>query len=94
MLVRLLAFAVMMSCCRVSFAQLNKTPAPGKYLKPDETAKAMVLPEGFRAQVFAGEPDVVQPIAYAQDERGRLWVIENLSYPNWKKEGNDRVIIL
>ncbi len=94
MLMRLLAFALIVGCTAPVHAQLNKTPAPGKYLKPDETAKAMVLPEGFRVQVFAGEPDVVQPIAYAQDERGRLWVIENFSYPEWKKEGKDRVVIL
>ncbi|MEX2215964.1 MAG: PVC-type heme-binding CxxCH protein [Phycisphaeraceae bacterium] len=78
-----------------AFAQgLNRTPAPGTYNKPDATAKAMTLPEGFRVNVFAGEPDLVQPIAYAIDARGRLWVIENLSYPEWKKEGNDRIVIL
>ena len=79
----------------VAFAQpLNRTPAPGEYNKPDATAKLMALPEGFNAKVFAGEPDLVQPIAYAIDARGRLWVVENLSYPEWKKEGKDRVVIL
>jgi hypothetical protein len=53
------------------------------------------LPDGFRARLFAGEPDVVQPIAFTFDDRGRMWVVECLSYPNWtdKPEGGDRVTI-
>jgi putative membrane-bound dehydrogenase-like protein len=55
----------------------------------------MTLPPGFQATLFAGEPDVVQPIAFTFDERGRLWVVECLSYPNWTadKKGRDRVVI-
>ena len=41
----------------------------------------MTVPEGFRVTLFAGEPDVVQPIAFAIDDRGRLWVAEAYSYP-------------
>src|SRR5262245_9692228 len=92
---RTLAAFTLLLCAGSAFAQpLNKTPAPGEYQKPEETIKQMVLPEGFAVKVFAAEPDLVQPIGYAQDHRGRLWVIENLSYPNWKKEGNDRIVIL
>jgi putative membrane-bound dehydrogenase-like protein len=49
---------------------------------PDEAARRMALPEGFAAQVFASEPDIRQPVATCFDERGRLWVIEYLQYPN------------
>src|SRR5436190_24190092 len=52
------------------------------------------LPDGFQATLFAGEPDVVQPIAFTFDDRGRLWVVENYSYPGWKEEKKDRVLIL
>ena len=44
-------------------------------LKPEEAAKAMTLPPGFKATLFAGEPDIVQPIAFTIDDRGRLWVV-------------------
>ena len=54
-------------------------------LSPDEAPKAMTVPEGFHVNLFAGEPDVVQPIAMALDERGRLWIAENESYPIWRK---------
>ena len=52
---------------------------PGKGMLPEETAKLMEMPAGFTCKVFAGEPDVFQPIAFAIDDRGRLWVVENLS---------------
>lgn len=72
---------------------LNHTPSPGEYQTPEQTVANMKLPTGFRAQVFAGEPDVYQPIAFCIDVRGRLWVVENYSYPDWKKTGKDRVVI-
>ena len=39
-----------------------------------EAARAMTLPKGFRATLAAAEPDVVRPIAFALDDRGRLYV--------------------
>src|SRR4051812_39357724 len=50
-------------------------------------------PAGFSATVFAAEPDVVQPISYAIDDRGRLWVAEAYNYPKWKPTGHDRILI-
>ncbi len=58
----------------------------------------MTVPAGFNVTLFAGEPDVVQPIAFCTDDRGRLWVGECLSYPQWDQTGAltgpDRIIIL
>lgn len=64
-------------------------------LAPAAAAKAMTLPEGFQATLFAGEPDVQQPIAMAIDDRGRLWVAEAYSYPIKVKpeEARDRILI-
>jgi len=62
----------------------------------DRAVEQMTLPPGFQATVFAGEPQVRQPIAFTIDHRGRLWVAESYLYPDWSKtgEGNDRIIIL
>lgn len=63
---------------------------------PQQSAERMQLPEGFRARLFAGEPDLVKPIAMTTDDRGRLWVVESHSYPNWLPEGKagrDRILI-
>jgi putative membrane-bound dehydrogenase-like protein len=69
--------------------------AEDKPFSPTEAPKKMTLPDGFNATLFAGEPDVVQPIAFTFDDRGRLWVVECTSYPKWTtaKEGKDRVLI-
>ncbi|HLX63489.1 MAG TPA: PVC-type heme-binding CxxCH protein [Planctomycetota bacterium] len=62
-------------------------------LSPQDAVKAMKFPDGFNVTLFAGEPDVVQPAAFEFDDRGRLWVAEFKSYPNWKPEGHDRILI-
>jgi putative membrane-bound dehydrogenase-like protein len=64
-------------------------------LPPDKSAAAMTVPEGFTVTLFAGEPDVHQPIAFCLDDRGRLWVAEAYSYPVRRKNGEakDRIVI-
>ena len=64
-------------------------------LEPQAAAEAMTVPAGFRVTLFAGEPDVVQPIAQAIDDRGRLWVAEAYSYPFHvpDDEARDRILI-
>jgi putative membrane-bound dehydrogenase-like protein len=58
----------------------------------------MTVPDGFSATLFAGDPDIVQPIAFTFDDRGRLWVAECISYPQWDQSGSlsghDRIVIL
>ncbi len=70
--------------------------AADKPIPPKEAPGKMTVPKGFKVTLFAGEPDVVQPIAFTFDDRGRMWVVECLSYPKWSKDGKgtDRVIIL
>src|SRR5258706_9430182 len=55
----------------------------------------MTMPENFSVKLFAGEPDVKQPVAFCIDDRGRLWVAENYVYPQHQPEGkgNDRILI-
>ena len=63
---------------------------------PEEAPGKMTVPEGFKVTLFAGEPDVVQPMGFTFDDRGRLWVVECLSYPKWLapgQEGRDRIVI-
>ena len=62
-------------------------------LTPAETTTKMKLPPGFKVQVVTSEPDVVQPIAMTQDDRGRLWVITNTNYPVCPGEKKDSILI-
>src|SRR6188472_270483 len=58
-----------------SEADKSSSPMPAA-----EAAAKMTLPPGFKATVFAAEPDVQNPIAMAWDGRGRLWIAENYTY--------------
>ncbi|UWX53762.1 hypothetical protein NYZ99_11475 [Maribacter litopenaei] len=55
------------------------------------------VPAGFKLELFVSEPDIINPIAMNWDERGRLWVIETVDYPNTVRNdngiGDDRVKI-
>ncbi|MBL4886383.1 MAG: c-type cytochrome [Planctomycetaceae bacterium] len=63
---------------------------------PLEAANAITVPEGFRVTLFAGEPDVSQPISMETDDRGRLWVSECYTYAKqgFDDELRDRLLIL
>ncbi|HKD35764.1 MAG TPA: PVC-type heme-binding CxxCH protein, partial [Pirellulales bacterium] len=67
--------------------------AADRPLPAEEAPRHMTLPDGFRVTLFAGEPDVAQPISFTTDDRGRLWVGECFSYPNWAAEGHDRLLV-
>ena len=76
----------------------NSEPEPTSPMSADEAAATAVLPDGFRCEVFAAEPDVQQPIAMCFDDRDRLWVAECYTYaerpPRWDENLRDRIIIL
>lgn len=78
----------------------KRDPAP-KYqlpLTPEASEKLIQVPAGFDLRLFASEPDIINPIAMNWDEKGRLWVIETVDYPNTVREvqgiGDDSVKIL
>lgn len=74
-------------------AEQSVGPAPA-----EQVVAEITVPEGFRTTLFAGEPDVQQPIGIATDERGRLWVAENYTYAdqatNFDETKRDRIVIL
>jgi len=78
-------------------APYNSEPGDSKPMPPNEAAAKMQLPPGFKATVFAAEPDVQNPIAMAWDSRGRLWVAENYTYAESGKKFDlnlrDRILI-
>ncbi|MFM8323854.1 MAG: hypothetical protein ACKN9U_03215, partial [Pirellulaceae bacterium] len=56
--------------------------ATAQGLTPNASLAKMQLPEGLRADLLASEPWVRQPVAIDWDDRGRLWVLQYLQYPN------------
>jgi putative membrane-bound dehydrogenase-like protein len=51
-------------------------------LSPKEERATFHVPPGFRVDLVACEPNVVDPVAMAFDEDGRLYVAEMRGYPN------------
>jgi len=56
--------------------------ASGQGYAPDQAAGKMTVPDGFKVRLVASEPEVCQPVAIDFDDRGRLWVMQYLQYPN------------
>lgn len=53
-----------------------------QHLTPENALGRMQLADGLKARIVAAEPLVRQPVAIDFDDRGRLWVIQYLQYPN------------
>ncbi|MBL9145547.1 MAG: c-type cytochrome [Verrucomicrobiaceae bacterium] len=66
-------------------------------LSPEESLKKLHVREGFKAELIACEPVVLDPVAFDWDERGRLWVVEMADYPlgmDGKGKPGSRVVML
>ncbi len=78
----------------------KRDPAPllQAPLGVEASQQLIQIPPGFELELFASEPDIVNPICMNWDERGRLWVVETRDYPNeintTLHEGNDKIKIL
>jgi putative membrane-bound dehydrogenase-like protein len=59
---------------------VQKVSTDSPTLTPEAELKTFYLPPGYRAELVATEPMVVDPIAVDYDLEGRLWVIEMLGF--------------
>ncbi len=50
-------------------------------LSPNEALKRFRVPPDLRIEQVLAEPTVRQPVSLSFDERGRLWVVQYLQYP-------------
>ena len=65
---------------RMTYDELLRVPGP-KPRSPEESLRAMRLPEGVTATLVAAEPLVMDPVFIDWDEHGRMWVAEMGDYP-------------
>jgi putative membrane-bound dehydrogenase-like protein len=49
---------------------------------PEDAVKRMKVRNGFQVKLAASEPEIRQPLSITFDDRGRMWVIQYLQYPN------------
>ncbi len=80
-----------------NYERRDPPPKAQEPLSPAESMKYAQTPVETELTLFAAEPDIVNPITMAWDERGRMWVLETVDYPNNLQAGNignDRLRIL
>ena len=69
-----------------------------KFLTPEEAVAAMTVRDGFQVNAWASEPMITQPMAFAWDDRGRMWIAENRDYETrgrgFSGSGDSRILIL
>lgn len=79
-----------------NYEKRDPSPQYQEPLSPEESKKLIQVPAGFELELFASEPDIVNPVSMAWDEKGRLWVVETVDYPNSirdRRVGHDRIKI-
>ncbi|WP_395752460.1 PVC-type heme-binding CxxCH protein [Prosthecobacter sp.] len=80
-------------------ANYEKRPEPLTLQLPMSVKGSMErtqVPADCELKLFASEPDIAKPIAFAWDERGRCWVVETRDYPHGvtdSGEGQDSIKI-
>jgi len=76
------AFCVLLAGC----ARTPPEPRRGP-LSPEEALRGFKLHPDFQIEIFAAEPHVRDPVELVFDERGRMFVVEMLDYPDDPPKG-------
>src|SRR4051794_39838103 len=59
-------------------ATINAIDGP---LSPEDSLKYLKTEPGLKVELVAAEPMVIDPVAVAWDEKGRMYVVEDRGYP-------------
>jgi putative membrane-bound dehydrogenase domain len=60
----------------------SRKPTGAPALSPQDSLKSFHLSENFHVELFAAEPQVVDPVEMVFDENGRAYVAEMIDYPD------------
>ncbi len=77
-----IAFDLVIRMAALTLLAVFAERSMGQGYSPEEAANRMTVADGFEVQLIAAEPLVRQPVAIEFDDRGRLWTIQYLQYPN------------
>ncbi len=101
--IRLLAFLSVILCSTSAFAQRGDRRGhvmkevwkdmevpPSPVYRPEEVLKTFQIAEGFKLELAASEPLIVDPVQIVWDPDGRMWAAEMRGYmPNVDGKGED-----
>jgi putative membrane-bound dehydrogenase-like protein len=65
-----------------------------KPTEPEDALKTFEIAEGFRIELAAAEPEVVDPVSMSFDAAGRLYVVEMIGYSERRDDQVGRVRLL
>src|SRR5438552_14330512 len=60
-------------------------------LTPEQSLQYLQTEPGLKVELVAAEPMVVDPVAVAWDEKGRMFVVEDRGYPTGAGKGKPPV---
>lgn len=93
-----LALLIVVSPSTLAAVEPEKSADAAKAEKAEGAAKAAIatfkLPKGMKAELFAAEPQVGNPVAIALDEQGRLFVAEEYRFNLGTEENRTRPFLL
>lgn len=87
----LLAALLIALCANYAASADSKDDSPRTAVKspvsPEDSLQHIEVHPGLKIELVAAEPEVIDPVAIAFDERGRMWVAEMRDYPNGPAPG-------
>ena len=95
------AFTLCAATSSPAIAEETNATAASEYVlprvppkSPEESLASFEVADGFRIELVAAEPLVIDPVAMAFDEHGRLYVVEMRDYSEQDKERLGRMRLL
>jgi putative membrane-bound dehydrogenase-like protein len=76
-------------CALPAASQQDEPKSP---LSAKDALKTWRLPDGFKIELVAAEPDLMDPVAMAFDENGRIYVAEMADYPLGPPSGRIKLL--
>ena len=76
------ALLILCGECSMAASAQERRVDPASALTPEESLKRFQLPDNMKIELVAAEPQVIDPVAIAFDDRKRIWVVEMRDYPH------------
>jgi putative membrane-bound dehydrogenase-like protein len=88
------SFLITVTLCALTWALGCSSSPSGPPYSPEEALKTFQIQDNFQIELYAAEPDIVDPVAMDIDEQGRIYVAESSGYPLDTESGAGRVKLL